>query len=475
MLFVYVNKIFSKIRMNQKDEVSWAAQKALEPVIRNPLNDPNPFAFPKSTNIYEMKQNVEKAKKATFKQKKKMTIAQRAIPERPLSSRRNIKKNYELKMNIDDYLNTEVVKPVIEKRQIRQNTANLMEEKREIFLSNLLIARHEQELDRIQNQKDAIESKCDAMEVDIKEQQNISKTSTSQNENTRNRFQKRYEESLKKRIEVFGQVKKKRQLLTNMENEISKLEETFTQYKAYDEILQDISIVHGQRPKTPDELLDFFEHLENDDLFIVKNVDSIRSRVEDTEADIDNQMVIIKKTIEDVEDQIKQLQNEKEREQQEEHQFDSKTDQFEVQINKLQRQIANIFKQCFKSNGFDQSTVIGQNSLTMLSMIEGKIEAMTRIVKRFDPSFVSKKLKVINERKRKEQREANQRKKELEQKRKIQQMKERATKPVKKKEGRPLYGKVMIMKVQRVDPELKLRELEEKARIENLLYGDLYD
>ena len=254
----------------------------------------------------------------------------------------------------------------------------------------------------------------------------------------------------------------------------SKLEEILNQYQAYDELLRDITNTIGERPKTIAEFMNFFEKLENESLFIVNHVEEMQAKTEETETDIDQQIKQIQANLKEIDDEIERLEHED---------FENTNDitqvapstELDKQSQLLQRQIGNVFKQCFKTTNDQNSSVFGQNSLTMLTMIEEQIEAMSRVIRKLDPLFVARKLKLLNEKKRKEQREANQRKKELEQKKKIEQMKERATKPVKKRDGRPLMYKVQVTKVTKKDPEKREREVLEKARLEQLLYGSIYD
>lgn len=460
--------------MRVKKEISWKAQEKCKPIIRDPLKEPNPFTLPTSTDLFGQKDEKERIKMENTKKQKKMTIMQRAIPKSPYSSRRAIQHNYEQKMKVDLSLGEDDVKPVGEIRQRQQHTNQLIQEQREIFLSNLLISRHEQEIERIQNQKDTKNSRLESLEVELKESQNIMKTSTSQNENIRNRYRKRNDEHINRRIEVNSQVKNKKQKISQMEAEITKLEEILNQYQAYDELLRDITNTIGERPKTIAEFMNFFEKLENESLFIVNHVEEMQAKTEETETDIDQQIKQIQANLKEIDDEIERLENED---------FENTNDitqvapstELDKQSQLLQRQIGNVFKQCFKTTNDQNSSVFGQNSLTMLTMIEEQIEAMSRVIRKLDPLFVARKLKLLNEKKRKEQREANQRKKELEQKKKIEQMKERATKPVKKRDGRPLMYKVQVTKVTKKDPEKRERELLEKARLEQLLYGSIYD
>lgn len=458
-------------------EISWQAQKHPKPIVRNQFKGPNPFSLPTSTDLYQQREEAEQERKRQFKAKKNLTTVQRAITTAPNSSRRAIRDNYKERMKVDDLWKEGDVKPVAEIRQKQQHTTQLIQQQREIFLTNLLISRHEQEIERIMNQKEAKGNRLAALDVELKESQNIMKTSTSQNENIRERYHQRYIEQCARKNKLMDEVKAKKSKLQQMGTEITKLEEVLAQYQAYDNLLQEISHMTGERPKTIDEFMVFFDKLENEDLFIVQHVDTMQAKTEETDFEIDAQIKKVEKSIQELNEQIEKLDKLKDNDDSSDIPIQGKpAPHLDKESSYLQKHIGATFRQCFKTTEADQSqSVVGQNSLTMLTMIESQIEEMTRVFKTIDPAIATKKLKLLTERKRKEQREANQLKKELDQKRKIDQMKERATKPIKKSDGRPLVSRIQITRTKSKDPEKREKELLEKARIENLLFGSIYD
>jgi hypothetical protein len=139
----------------------------------------------------------------------------------------------------------------------------------------------------------------------------------------------------------------------------------------------------------------------------------------------------------------------------------------DANMARIQIAVGTVFQECYPQS--DPS----QNPLTMLSIIEMRLEEMTNMLKRIDPAFVTKKMKALNLEKRARQREANLEKKQADQTLKLAQMLERATRPVKPKQGRPLTARVIPMQIAKKDSEQEARELREKQRIDTLLYGPI--
>ena len=143
-------------------------------------NYQNPFDVPDSAEIFSKEENEKKKKKLQIKNYQKMSLAERALlgseqmrdpRSMQLGTSRNLK-------NSDE--KTPDIKPVSEIRQRQQRANQIIEEQREMFFSNLLISRHQKELDRLQIQKKAQEAKLITMDLEAREAQNRSKTTNNQ-------------------------------------------------------------------------------------------------------------------------------------------------------------------------------------------------------------------------------------------------------------------------------------------------------
>jgi DNA repair exonuclease SbcCD ATPase subunit len=364
----------------------------------------------------------------------------------------------------------EEVKPVCEIRQRQQNAARLVQEQREIFLSNLLIARHEKELGRIQYQREAKEAKLVALELESKEAQNRSKTSMTQFDILRNRYRLKLDEQSHKRHGLEGDVKRRQRTVQALEAEIRALEEKYTQYLAVERLLKDIESTYGKKTQTISDFLDFFERMENDGLFVVHNVESLRAKSEGTEGDQAAEERRMQREIKQCQAEINRLTGIKTALlKRVALPGPASTDALDARLNVLHKQITKIFRLCYPRSDATQ------NSVSMLTMLEADLEKMNAQLERIEPNFVAKKLKRLNLEKRAKQREAHLEKKKQDQQQKLNQMLERATRPVKKNDRRPLTPRVVPTRVTKTDTDRLLREQMERERIDQLLYGPVFD
>lgn len=446
--------------------MSWQGAKATK-LIR--VRSKNPFRDQISTDVYAQKADTERRKKENWKHVKQMNISDRAVMKAPKKTHRMVKTAYEEALNppmdLENYVN-----PARELRLKRQAPMRTIEEQREIFISNLLIARHEQELGRIRYQQKTKESKLDALELESKDQQNRTKTTTSQIESERTRVRQKLEEQTKKRREVEQEMKVKQRANDAMEQEIAKLEDTLSQYRAYEHLLQDIESTYGKRPRTTAELIEFFDNLENESLFIIHNVENFKLKVEESEGDLKMEEDRVLASLQKVTQDIQETQQERTIELNKMGQKKQvANDAVDESLTHILKAVAKVFRTCYpQSEG-------SQNPLTMLGILEAQIDEMTQKLRFIDPAFVSKRMKQLLLEKRARQREANAEKKKRDHHQKIQQMLERATRPVKKKEGRPLTVRVVPQKVTRRDIEKNRLEQLENERVDALLYGPIFE
>jgi hypothetical protein len=430
----------------------------------------NPFEVPDSVNIYSEQEKSARRKKEDWNRVRSMTIAQRAMADIPKTSNRAIRRNYEEQITQQMSAREEEVKPVCEIRQRQQNATRLIQEQREIFLSNLLISRHETELGRIRSQKETKEAKLVALELESKEAQNRSKTSMTQYDILRNRFRLKLDEQNHKRHGLEGDVKRRQRTVEALEAEIVSLEEKYTQFQVVEQLLKDIETAYGKKTQTTSDFLDFFERMEKDGLFVVNSVEALRAKSEGSEGGHAAEELRMLKEIKTCQAEIDKLQERK----------SSilkrvalpgpgSNDALDARLSELHKEISKIFKICYPRSDATQ------NSVSMLTMIESGLEKMNVQLERIDAAFIMKKLKRLNLEKRAKQREEHLEKKKRDQQQKLNQMLERATRPVKKNDKRPLTPRIVPTKVAKSDTDRLLREQMERERVDQLLYGPVFD
>lgn len=457
-------KVPLTLKSKMSKEVSWKPKSHVRRVNRRP---DNPFQEPSASDVYAQQAESARRKKEDWKAIKRMNIADRALINAPKTSHRTLRRNIEHELNHDAASRDDEIKPVSEIRQRQRHATHLIQEQKEVFLSNLLISHHEKELGRIKYQKDAKEAKLEAVQLDNKELQNRVKTTTNQYESMRTRIHQRLEEQTRKRKAIENEVKQRTRSIDSMQSEISKLEETVHQYEAYETLLRDIEKTYGKKPESTSELLDFFERLENDSLFIVKNIERFKTKEEESKGDIEAEEARILQQIAEIDAEMASCQDQMTRasECKEKVTTNAALDQ---SIAQLQKSIGKIFKACYPQS---DST---QTPLTMLGLLESKLDEMSRDMAYIDPAFIAKKTKQLVLEKRTRQREANTEMKNRENSQKFKQMMERATRPVKRGDGRPVTARVIPARATKKNSEELERQQLEKERIDELLYGPIF-
>jgi chromosome segregation ATPase len=428
----------------------------------------NPFRLPEATDVYAEQEETERRKKDQWKLVKQMSLADRAMINAPALSRRAVRRRYEDQMTQDQSGMVDGIKPVCEIRQRQQHAACLVEEQREIFLANLLIERHDKEHARLQSQKQLKGQRLVKLEAEWKEARKNSRIATGQYEEIKLRSRRKFEIQKRRRTDIESEVRRKLQAMAGMESQILDIEEKFNRFKACDDLLKDIEMTHGRMPQTMAEFMEFFEELESDSLFILDNVADFHGKNEQSLGGLEAEEQRLQKQLADTKEQIAQARETLAVIRTATQPKVGVSEAVEANLARIQTAVGTVFIECYPQS--DPS----QGPLTMLSIIEMRLEEMTNMLRRIDPSFFVKKMKALNLQKRARQREANLEKKQADQTLKLAQMLERATRPVKPKQGRPITPRVVPMQVAKKDSEQQAREQHEKYRMDSLLYGPIF-
>ena len=430
-------------------------------------DDDNPFNLPDSTTIFSKQDEIEAENKNYFKKIQNMTLKDRALlGDENKKSHKSVRERIEARFKNDKTNDLEGIKPIYEIRTKQQHTNHMIQEQREIFLSNLLIDRHKKELERLKYIKNTKESNLENLETDVEEAQNRSKTIRAQLEMTRDRDRLLLEEQTKKRAEIETKVKHKRHEIDVLKAELTRLGDIHENYRDFDNVLKEISAMHGKRPETVQEFLSVFDMMENDGLFLISNTQNIQNRTERSDNSYATEIALVKQDIEELEAEIASLQNRKEQIQII-TQSTPNCENIDKDLGEIQKMISNVYQRCFPNMNPSQSCI------TMLSLIEHHFEIMLKKFESIeDKEWVISKIKALSAQRRAALRTENLKKKERDQEEKKRQMIERATRPVKKRTGRPLVERVIVEKRKKKDVEETEAEILERERIEKLLFGD---
>jgi hypothetical protein len=145
------------------------------------------------------------------------------------------------------------------------------------------------------------------------------------------------------------------------------------------------------------------------------------------------------------------------------------TDAQEAEIRTLSRLIDHTYILCFPKDGSDASPLV------QLEKIEANLEVMHRELEKIAPDFIREKQIVKAKERREYQRRARQAKQAEDQKLKIAQAMERANKPIKRKEGRPLVRRAAPIMTRKNSDDQLVTMRREQMRIEKVLYGPLFE
>lgn len=215
--------------------------------------------------------------------------------------------------------------------------------------------------------------------------------------------------------------------------------------------------------KEPQQLLDVFAQLEEQNLFLIQNCQETEEALEDLQAKyhetktrmdsetdaLSSQIELLELAIKQEEDKGKALEN-RARE-------SGDASGRETTLEELSAKVAQVYVQC----GFDSDASIG--TLQMLTNIEARLEEYLSIVDTMDEEFVAsaekEKEKERRERMRKEKLE--QQRRELE--RRMKRSLERAQAPVQKKVGKPvMFRSYLPERKKRVDKSVDKAKKEEE-------------
>ena len=425
----------------------------------------NPFAPPDVTDVFVEQDSLEEQRKKAFKDKQKMTLVQRQMLPTNVVSQKAIRERIERKFRTNDNNDDPDIKPVTETRQRQQHTAQIIQEQREIFLSNLLIDRHQKELERLNYLKHTKKAKIEDMQLTLDEDQNRSKTVRRQLEMTRDREKLHMEEQTQKRAEIESKVKKKKQNVDTLKAELNMLEQKRENYKLCEQLILDMEQYYGKKPETIQEFIEVFDRMETDNLFLIQNKQRIESRNEWQIQDLQDELAHTRKEVAELEKELETLREKRDSIKASVETSQNTTD-LDQKLNYLHKIISKTYQHCF------HTTDITQNSTSMLRTIESSIENLIKKVELVDKDWAIKQVKQINAERKIVARDANAAKTKKEAEERKQAIIERNKQPIKRRTGRPLVERIITGRTKKIDTDKLKAEQAEKERLDKLLFGD---
>jgi hypothetical protein len=358
------------------------------------------------------------------------------------------------------------IKPVSPEYQCREPLQEFIDQKRQIFLCQLLADRKNREIARIDGVQSTEENYIINRRIDHSDLENQYKMNRSQAEANLIRARKTMDAAIKRRCELSEELKKKRAQLDLMEYDISMDEESIESFRRFGQFMKkfETKVPPDRLYSDTSIILDEIDALENENLALMekcgdmisethRNVERIQGRIDET---TNERMDMIQQTemipsvpLMDTRAQI----------------IARETEVIDAEISRLFRIVQGYYLECFK-----KSADIG--ALTMLEKMENELEKMYSHASKLSPQYLAEKQNAIAKSRREKQRREKQEAQEREQQRKMKAALERSTKPVKKRQGRPVLERMVPIKVSRHGVD---RREQEEQITEALLFGPIYE
>ena len=348
-----------------------------------------------------------------------------------------------------------------------KRVAEFITEKREIYLTQLLIDKKTAETARIYKTIAENDKKLIEQEDEIQTLSSKIKQATQKIEVTLSRGRRELEVAIQARVEQAKKLRFQTNKINILKSDISKNQDTLELYQGYNEFIK-MLIPEDKKPadyfNNYDLIPEHFDKLEKENLFIqiqCQRVEELNSRGVDA----------VNENIEDKKRIIEQIKN----------QMDNieplPTTTYEInketiddaqktidEINTITQLVHNTYIHCFEGDS-------EQSALTMLTKIEHEMNQMYDEIENVDPGFVARSIAAINVVRRNEYRRQLQEEKDRNLAEKKKQAYERATKPAKKKTGRPLLVRTAPYKKVKRDDAKEKELIRKRKEFDYLLYG----
>ena len=352
-----------------------------------------------------------------------------------------------------------------------QRTTEFITEKREIYLTQLLIDKKTKEISKInkiinENNAKLQEKNEEAALLDEK-----IKLATQHIEATLSRGIRDAEQATQKRVEVNKKLRFQRNRVDVLRSELTKNKDALDTYKEYYQFMEAV-VPDGAKQK--DFYNDFnlipdsFDKIQHDNLFIqiqCQRIEEMDSRGIDNAAELLRQKERIVESLENQISSIKPIENVT-------YEIaEGTTNEAEAtvkEIDQLKVLVNRVYERCFGEKS-------SESAMTMLTRIEDSLNQMYEDISYVDKTFVAKSMYEINQKRRNEQRRKAQMDKDRALAEKKEQALKRAARPIKEKTGRPLMVRTVPRRKNVRDDAREKALIRKRKQMENLLFGPTFD
>ena len=347
----------------------------------------------------------------------------------------------------------------------RGRISEFIASKREIYLMQMLMDRKNREIRKIDRLIQNEEAKYNEQEQIIDEMSTNLKIQNTRAEASLAKARKKAENAVRLRVEATKKFKMFQIQVANIKQEITKNEELLESYREYYKFLASITPDNKEMMdyyRKPEDLLRELERIEMDNLFIIKQCQAFTEMEKRGTNSVEGDLIRTEEAIVQMKKDLADLKDV------EEFNLEAPSSAaLDSQLEYFRRRIGQLYIKCYHKDS--DLTPIG-----MLEKLENDMETMYRKINLIDPIFVWEKQTSIDKIRREKIRLRKQELKEEEQRLKTEQALERATKPIKRRTGRPLYSRTTPIRIHKVSESKRQEQLLEQQRLEHFLYGSLY-
>ena len=361
-----------------------------------------------------------------------------------------------------------------------------IDEKREIFLTQLEIETKREELQRLEKLEREEEEALRKREAEI----NLFRDqfrSFLENDNQLTADARRASEmKAKERLDVAIKIKQISSEISALRNEIAHHEEKYNECERYREFLEGLTPPDWRKEhplpelyfKDPHQLIDIIHHLESQNMFLIQHC-------QDAEEVVERYKMRFADMLEERDKRLEEMGSKKEvwdkkldalLQQNEQNRYDGEFHHINELPQSEYSQLLKSINEFHQKLGFDSLSLTG-DSQSMLKHIEDKMEGLVQSLANMDQKIVQQLLQEKQKRRREQERQEKAAEKQREQDEKTMRALQLATMPIKKKTGRPVIPLMMPFKTEsREKREEKMRlEQAQREADQNLLFGPVWD
>ena len=430
----------------------------------------NPFVMPEGSDRFGYREEENRIAREDQLRTFQMSLVQRTDamkPKVPSLLTKTVRQPSSSRTSDSSPREIKPVPPESPRGKKRMRTADFVSEKREIFLLQLIIDRKNKEIRKLEDMARAEEKSMNDAEMRIVETSNEYKMTSAQVEAALARARKSSEAATKKRVELQKELRCEQQTVAIIRSEIIKNEDLIEAYRGYNEFLHSI-VPPGRKYEEyfnePKDLLRYFDDMEQENLFLLDQYQNRQEEIRKSQDFYDSSVVqydgdynVMKKKLEEL-PEVKEEQLElKEGNIRDSEYIDN-------ELVRLHNIIMKTFQKCFGGTA-------NISTMTMLEILESAMEDLYERVEYIKPSFRNEKMAVIDKKRHIQEMRDEADRKEAEQHEKMLKAIARAKKPMVRKTGRPIRGRMLPNMFKKKDEEAERLRMLEKQRIEELLYG----